>query len=70
MTKKEAVKLLRKELAKSICALPEDANYVGVSRFEDETHDNEDTDYVPHGHLFVIELIAEVEDDKKEGGAE
>ena len=60
MTKKEVASLLRKELTEAIQLLPDDANYVNVTRFMDETHEDEESQFDDHGHLYQIELIAEV----------
>lgn len=65
MTKKEAASLLRKELNAAIRGLPDNVNYITVSRHEDEVQDYEETQFVPHGHLYQIELIAEVEDNEQ-----
>ena len=64
MTKKEVAKMLRAELNKAIRSLPDDVNYVRVAKTQDETRDYEEVKYVPHGHIYIIQLEAETETER------
>lgn len=64
MTKKEVAKMLRAELNDAIRSLPDDVNYIRVAKTQDETHDYEETQYVPHGHIYIIQLEVETETER------